>query len=80
MFGGRWVEEPGDVWKLVWTEAVKDFYLNNILIHELGHLLDDRNSRSSIASGTPSGLRWNTATSRLAALGAAKKPVTRRHH
>jgi hypothetical protein len=47
MFGGRWVNEAPDMWKLVWTEAaIKDFYLNNILIHELGHLLDDRNSRS----------------------------------
>jgi hypothetical protein len=47
MFGGRWVHESPDVWKLVWTErAIKDFYLNNILIHELGHLLDDRNSRA----------------------------------
>jgi hypothetical protein len=45
MYGGRWVQE-GRSWKLVWTEeAIKDFYLNNILIHELGHLLDDRNSR-----------------------------------
>ena len=46
MYGGRWVHEAAGVWQLVWTEsAVKDFYLNNILIHELGHLLDDRNSR-----------------------------------
>ncbi|MBI2826115.1 MAG: hypothetical protein HYX69_15660 [Planctomycetia bacterium] len=46
MYGGRWVHEPGGVWKLMWTEeSIKDFYLNNILIHELGHLLDDRNSR-----------------------------------
>ena len=30
---------------LTWTEqAAQDFYLNNILIHELGHLVDDRNS------------------------------------
>ncbi len=30
----------------MWTEqAIKDFYLNNILIHELGHLIDDRNTR-----------------------------------
>jgi len=44
MYGGRWVEQPGNTWKLIWSEsAVKDFYLNNILIHELGHLLDDRN-------------------------------------
>jgi hypothetical protein len=47
MYGGRWETEPGRIWKLIWTEAaIKDFYLNNILVHELGHLLDDRNSRS----------------------------------
>jgi hypothetical protein len=47
MYGGRWEEEANGFWKLVWTErALRDFYLNNILIHELGHLLDDRNSRS----------------------------------
>lgn len=47
MYGGRWVEDGRDQWKLVWTEdAIKDFYLNNILIHELGHLLDERNSRT----------------------------------
>ena len=45
MFGGRWVQN-GAAWHLVWTEqAIKDFYLNNILIHELGHLIDDRNTR-----------------------------------
>ncbi|MCA9102055.1 MAG: hypothetical protein R3C10_17405 [Pirellulales bacterium] len=45
MYGGRW-QEPGDgTWRLIWTErTIKDFYLNNILIHELGHLLDERNS------------------------------------
>lgn len=47
MFGGRWIHDAPDVWKLVWSErAIKDFYLNNILIHELGHVLDDRNSRT----------------------------------
>ena len=44
MYGGRW-QQHGTDWKLVWTEStIKDFYLNNILIHELGHLLDDRNT------------------------------------
>jgi len=45
MYGGRWSQiEPG-IWKLAWSErAIRDFYLNNILIHELGHLLDDRNT------------------------------------
>ena len=47
MFGGCWEEDGPTAWRLVWTEsALKDFYLNNILIHELGHLLDTRNTRS----------------------------------
>ncbi|MGD9721754.1 MAG: hypothetical protein AB7O59_05300 [Pirellulales bacterium] len=45
MYGGRWVQESARVWRLEWTEeTVRDFYLNNILIHELGHLVDDRNT------------------------------------
>jgi hypothetical protein len=45
MFGGRWRELGRNRWQLVWTpQALKDFYLNNILIHELGHLLDTRNT------------------------------------
>jgi hypothetical protein len=44
MFGGRWVQEK-TLWRLQWSEAaIRDFYLNNILIHELGHLLDERNN------------------------------------
>jgi hypothetical protein len=47
MYGGRWEQSAKDRWRLVWTEAsIKDFYLNNILIHELGHLVDHRNTRS----------------------------------
>ncbi len=43
MYGGRWVQNGGQ-WYLEWSAAtIRDFYLNNILIHELGHLLDDRN-------------------------------------
>jgi hypothetical protein len=43
-YGGRWQANDNGTWQLVWTEsAIRDFYLNNILIHELGHLLDDRN-------------------------------------
>jgi hypothetical protein len=44
MYGGQWEQESNQVWRLVWTEAaIRDFYLNNILIHELGHLVDHRN-------------------------------------
>lgn len=44
MYGARWQVERGQ-WKLIWSEeAIRDFYLNNVLIHELGHILDNRNS------------------------------------
>lgn len=44
MYGGRWVEQGG-TWRLTWTpQTIRDFYLNNVLMHELGHLLDNRNS------------------------------------
>ena len=43
MFGGKW-EHEGRRWRLIWSEeAIRDFYLNNVLIHEIGHTLDDRN-------------------------------------
>ncbi len=46
MYGGVWEQESASSWKLVWSEeSVRDFYLNNILIHELGHLVDSRNTR-----------------------------------
>lgn len=46
MYGGQWIEGHG-VWYLQWTEAaIRDFYLNNVLIHEVGHVLDQRNRRS----------------------------------
>jgi hypothetical protein len=45
MYGGRWDEPEAGVWRLRWNEeTIRDFYLNNILIHELGHLVDDRNT------------------------------------
>lgn len=48
MWGGRWEQGEGLAWRLVWTEeALRDFYLNNILIHELGHLRDHRNTNTA---------------------------------
>ncbi|MDA1055064.1 MAG: hypothetical protein O3C40_31970 [Planctomycetota bacterium] len=45
LFGGQWAHEGGSLWRLTWTPAtIRDFYLNNVLIHELGHLLDNRNT------------------------------------
>jgi hypothetical protein len=46
MFGGVWADTNGE-WTLTWTPAtLKDFYLNNVLIHEIGHVLDTRNTRT----------------------------------
>jgi len=45
MYGGQWDKTGPEAWTLTWSEdAARDFYLNNILIHELGHLVDDRNT------------------------------------
>ena len=44
MYGGKWTQE-GKLWRLSWTrKSIKDFYLNNILIHEIGHINDQRNT------------------------------------
>lgn len=44
MFGGKWTRD-GHLWRLTWTEAtIRDFYLNNVLIHEIGHVNDTRNT------------------------------------
>lgn len=46
MYGGVWSESDG-YHLLTWTEqSIKDFYLNNVLIHEIGHVNDLRNSNS----------------------------------
>lgn len=44
MYGGVWSQANG-YHLLTWTEsAIKDFFLNNVLIHEIGHVLDVRNT------------------------------------
>jgi hypothetical protein len=44
MYGARWVQESPHTWALHWTwPAIRDYYLNNVLIHELGHIVDQRN-------------------------------------
>ncbi|QDT69410.1 hypothetical protein MalM25_23470 [Planctomycetes bacterium MalM25] len=83
MFGGHWREEEGGAWTLHWTvRAIKDFYLNNILIHELGHLLDERNTsytdRERFAEwfATEYGYRWTGG----AEARRPRRRVRRRHH
>ena len=83
MFGGRWIHDQGSQWRLVWSErAIKDFYLNNILIHELGHLLDDRNSgdvdRERFAEWLD--LEHGYKPTREGIRRGKKKVIRRRHH
>jgi hypothetical protein len=83
MYGGRWEEPEPGVWSLVWSEqAAQDFYLNNILIHELGHLVDERNTsymeRERYAE-------WFAVQYGYRATGGAHsrrptQPIRRRHH
>lgn len=81
MYGGCWDEPSMGVWRLIWSQsAIEDFYLNNILIHELGHLLDDRNSsyidRERYAEWFAIHYGYQTSGGR-----AARRPqVRRRHH
>ncbi len=81
MFGGRWDRPSVGVWRLTWSpSAIEDFYLNNILIHELGHLLDDRNSgytdRERYAEWFAIRYGYQTSGGR-----EARRPqVRRRHH
>ena len=69
-------------WKSRWKrseQAIRDFYLNNILIHELGHLLDERNSsytdRERYAEWFAIHYGYNATGGR-----AARRPVVRRRH
>ncbi|MFK7820415.1 MAG: hypothetical protein AB8G99_16965 [Planctomycetaceae bacterium] len=44
MYGGKWSQDKNR-WTLTWTrETIRDYYLNNILIHEVGHINDERNT------------------------------------
>ncbi len=82
MYGGRW-DQSGARWLLRWSEeAIRDFYLNNVLIHELGHLLDQRNGgfadRERYAE-------WFATRFGYLATGGRNarnpdRPVWRRHH
>ena len=82
MYGGRWEQSRDGLWQLVWTErAIKDYYLNNILFHELGHLHDRRNRRHADRERFAEwfAIHYGYEPSRRAAVRPAK-PIRRRHH
>ena len=83
MYGVRWQQDTGNRWKLVWQEdKLRDFYLNNVLIHELGHLLDQRNTsytdRERFAEwfAIEYGYKTRSQTTRKR---SAKRRIRRRH-
>ncbi|RIK80679.1 MAG: hypothetical protein DCC67_09115 [Planctomycetota bacterium] len=83
MYGGVWDQPNPGSWRLTWSRpAIEDFYLNNILIHELGHLLDDRNSgyvdRERYAEWFA--IKYGYQASGGAAARRPKAEVRRRHH
>ncbi|WP_199193333.1 hypothetical protein [Blastopirellula marina] len=84
MFGAVWEEDEDGFWRLEWTEeTIKDFYLNNVLVHELGHLLDTRNNnyvaRERYAEWFAIEYGYRPTRRQSLAAQAAKK-VVRRHH
>ena len=82
MYGGRWDRPEQGTWRLSWTrDTIADFYLNNILIHELGHLVDDRNSnytdRERYAEWFAIEYGYRTSGGSEA---RRNSPIKRRHH
>lgn len=85
MYGATWFEEGEGEWSLHWTEkSAKDFYLNNVLIHELGHLLDTRNTgyvqRERYAEWFAIEHGYRPSRRAQLAAKAVKKVVRKRHH
>lgn len=83
MYGGRWSQTSHGVWTLAWTEqSVRDFYLNNILIHELGHLVDARNTGYVARERFAEWFALEYGFKRSQAVRSPNKPskIVRRHH
>lgn len=81
MYGGVWEQESARTWRLVWTEeTIRDFYLNNILIHELGHLVDQRNSRYLDRERYAEWFAVEYGYKQSRRPDGTRRTVTRRHH
>jgi len=83
MYGARWLNERGQ-WQLLWTEeAIRDFYLNNVLIHELGHILNQRNTshrdRERFAEWFALEMGYKASRRKVLAERAVSKYVVKRH-
>lgn len=44
-YGGRWARTSNNQYEVIWTKsALRDFYLCEVLMHEIGHVLDQKNT------------------------------------
>lgn len=81
MYGGRWDEPSPGVWRLTWSQAaIEDFYLNNILIHELGHLVDTRNSTYKDRERYAEWFAIQYGYRGTGGRDARRQKISRRHH
>lgn len=81
MYGGVWDESTPGAWILRWNEdSIRDFYLNNILIHELGHLLDERNSSYTDRERFAEWFAIQYGYRPTGGAAARRRGVRRRHH
>ncbi len=81
MYGGRWDRPDAYSWRLTWSEgALQDFYLNNILIHELGHLVDDRNTNYTDRERYAEWFAIEYGYLASGGRAARRQQVTKRHH
>lgn len=79
-YGATWEEVNGE-WVLKWGEAqnVKDFYLLNVLPHEVGHMFDIRNTTYDARERFANAFAYQHGErSYLASKG--KRPAVKRHH
>lgn len=83
MYGARWDHPSPGLWRLLWTDAsAKDFQLNNILIHELGHLVDTWNGGSVAQERYAEwfAIQYGYLESGGADTRRKKQKIRRRHH
>lgn len=86
MYGGKWIQDDArKLWILEWSETtIRDFYLNNVLIHELGHLVDDRNTsyqaRERFADWFAIEYGYRPTRQDRSTINAGPNALRRRHH
>lgn len=78
MFGVQWERCLNGEWEARWTEQqIHDYYLENIIPHEVAHLIDGRNTRKVDRERFA---RWFALDQSIRRRSTQKRPAHRRHH